>query len=370
MNVNALKQCVGVDCAKLELVATLSVFESTLSTRIVGRKKVENNIKGIKKLHKWVTQNKVEGVAVQYVVEATGVYHQAMAVYFREEAEFVSVVLPNRISNYMKMQVLKTINDDTSADIIADFGLRHSLECWEIPDQELFDLRNLMRERHSLIVKRNQLKCQTEASQHRSRVNANEQKRLKKHIKFINKMIEDIEQEADELVKSNQSLKNSVKNLCSIPGVNTITTYIIIGETFGFDLFRSSRQLVSYAGLDVTTKESGTSVHKKPRISKKGNKHIRRALYMPGLSAAYHNRELSGVYARLVGMHGIKMKAAVAVQRKLLVLMYTLWKNNQPYKPDYEYLRKKSGHPSLGTPTKLADESTALESKITKKVLA
>ena len=105
-----------------------------------------------------------------------------------------------------------------------------------------------------------------------------------------------------------------------------------MSETNRFELIRNKRQLTSYVGLDVKEKQSGTSVKGKPRISKKGNKQIRRALHFPALAAIRHEERYKAIFARLVSKHGIKMKAAVAIQRKLLELTYTIFKNRTPYK--------------------------------------
>ncbi len=112
-----------------------------------------------------------------------------------------------------------------------------------------------------------------------------------------------------------------------------------MAETNGFDLIRNKKQLSSYAGLDVKEKQSGTSVKGKPKISKKGNKHLRKALHMPALAAIRHDERFKSIFARLVSVHGIKMKAAVAIQRKLLELMYTLYKKQEKY--DMDYLQKQ-----------------------------
>jgi transposase len=110
---------------------------------------------------------------------------------------------------------------------------------------------------------------------------------------------------------------------------------VILSETNGFELIRNKRQLASYAGFDVTEKQSGTSVKSKPRISKKGNKYLRKALHMPALSVVKSNEHFRAFFARLVSKHGVKMKAAVAVQRKLLELAYTLYKNKTTYDKSY-----------------------------------
>ena len=121
---------------------------------------------------------------------------------------------------------------------------------------------------------------------------------------------------------------------------------IVLAETNGFELIRSKKQLVSYSGLDVKLKDSGTSVKGKPKISKRGNRHLRKAVHMPALSAMRFNEHHKAVFVRLISKHGIKMKAVVAVQRKLLELIYTIFKTDKAFDKDYqqkELLISKNG---------------------------
>jgi transposase len=143
--------------------------------------------------------------------------------------------------------------------------------------------------------------------------------------------------EIRELTKQDKEVCKAVELLCSIPGIALLTAVIIIGETNCFNLIRNKKQLVSFAGLDIREKESGTSVRAKPKISKKGNRHIRKAMHFPALTAIRHDERYKAIFERLVGKHGIKMKATVAVQRKLLELTYIVFKTNNPY--DKQYLK-------------------------------
>ena len=63
-------------------------------------------------------------------------------------------------------------------------------------------------------------------------------------------------------------------------------------------------------------------------------------MHLQALSAVKHCEQYKNTYARLVGRHGIKMKALVAVQRKILELMYILYKTETVFDPDYEEKRK------------------------------
>ena len=106
-------------------------------------------------------------------------------------------------------------------------------------------------------------------------------------------------------------------------------------------MIRNKKQLTSYAGLDIREKQSGTSVKGKPRISKKGNRNLRKTLHFPAMTAVKLNQEHRELFHRIVNKTGIKMKGLVAVQRKLLELMYILYKTKTFYEVNFEENRAK-----------------------------
>src|SRR5687768_15280375 len=159
--------------------------------------------------------------------------------------------------------------------------------------------------------------------------------RMKTRINLLNKQVIEIKEEMSVLVKGNTEVKKSVELISSITGIGTLTAVTVLAETNGFELIRNKRQLASYAGFDVREKQSGTSVKGKPRISKKGNKYLRKAMHLPALTAIKNDERFKAVFTRLVSKHGIKMKSAVAVQRKLLEMTYTVFITNKKYEKDY-----------------------------------
>ena len=56
---------------------------------------------------------------------------------------------------------------------------------------------------------------------------------------------------------------------------------------------------------------------------------------MPALAAIRNDGIFKVLFIRLVSRHGIKMKAAVAVQRKLLEMIYTMYKTNAVFDKNY-----------------------------------
>jgi transposase len=152
---------------------------------------------------------------------------------------------------------------------------------------------------------------------------------------LLDRQDKEIQSELQAMVKEDKDMQSVVVILCSIPGIGLLTAATVLAETNGFELIRNKRQLASYAGFDVKEKESGTSVKGKPRISKRGNKYLRKAMHLPALSAIRHDERFKAVFVRLVSKHGIKMKAAVAVQRKLLEMMFTLASKKIKYDKDH-----------------------------------
>ena len=104
-----------------------------------------------------------------------------------------------------------------------------------------------------------------------------------------------------------------------------------------------ARQWVAYAGLDPRQYSSGSSVQKKMRLSKAGNKHLRRALYMPALVAVQHDPHLRAFYQHLLERGKFKMQALVAVRRKLLHAFPGRFKTHQPYDGSKLFQRQPPG---------------------------
>lgn len=329
---NVRKQVTGIDVSKDELVVCQGRMHEDFSIELFAHKTFPNTLKGFESLVSWVEKS---GPVDRFVMEATGVYFESLAYFLSGNGYKVSVILPNKISNYFRTLAVKTITDKTASEAIVQFGLERKLDDWQPPRDIFRKLRQLTRERHQLVESRTIAKNQLHAESSEAYPGKTSLARIKKHIAFLDKQEQEIQAEITMLVKQDPEIKKVLVILCSIPGIGVLTAATVLAETNGFSLIRNKRQLTSYAGLDVREKQSGISVKGKPSISKKGNKCLRRAMHLPALAAIRHDERFKGIFVRLVSKHGIKMKAAVAVQRKLLELMYTLFKNQTTYEKDY-----------------------------------
>jgi transposase len=336
MNKKIVKQVVGIDVAQKELVVSIGRMLDDWSPELYSYKTFPNTAKGFAALALWVKQMTQQEAELRFVMEATGVYHELLAYFLEEKGYNVSIVLPNKISNYMRTLETKTITDKTASQAIALFGLERKLADWKRPKKVFKNLRQLTRERDQVVQLRTMAKNHLHAEQAEAEPGKETISRIKKQIVFLNNQEQEIKSAILQLA-GHDEVKPAVKLACSIPGVGILTAVTVLSETNGFELISNKRQLTSYAGLDVKEKQSGTSIKGKARISKKGNKHLRKAMHLPALTAIRSDEHFKAIFARLVAKHGIKMKAVVAVQRKLLEMIYTLYKNNATY--DKEYLK-------------------------------
>ena len=236
----------------------------------------------------------------------------------------------------MRTLELKTITDKTCSEAIARFGLERKLDAWKRPKDVYKKIQQLTRERDQIVDARVVVKNQLHAELSEAEPHLNSLKRLKSRIKFLTSQEKEIKKDIDLMISEDVLIANEIKIISSIPGVGKLTAAIVLAETNGFELIRNKKQLVSYAGLDIQEKQSGTSVKGKAKISKKGNKHLRKAMHLPSLVAIKRNKQFKEIYVRLVSKSGIKMKGVVAVQRKLLELIFILFKNKCIYEKNHE----------------------------------
>lgn len=335
-----LKQVVGIDIAMNELVCSFGVIDEELQVNLKSFSVFKNKDKGFVKFIKWVESLIYKDVELLFVMEATGIYHEKIANWLYERSKKVAIVLPNKISNYARTLDVKTVTDKTAAEAIARFGLERKLDTWQPPLPIFRKMRQLTREREQIVQERTVIKNQIHAEESEAFPNPNSLNRLKKRLKLLNEQEKEIKNEISKLVKENDTVRQDIQYITSIPGVGELTAAIILAETNGFELVRNKRQLTSFAGLDVKEKQSGISVKGKSKISKRGSKYLRKAVHLPAMTAVRHCEMYKDNYARLVGRHGIKMKALVAIQRKLLELAYILYKTKKAFDPNYEEKKK------------------------------
>jgi len=128
----------------------------------------------------------------------------------------------------------------------------------------------------------------------------------------------------------------SYKLLLTIPGFGPYIAPLVLSALANPLRFKSHKQVIRLAGLDLNASRSGKrSADSVPVISKKGDADLRYGLYQAALIASYHNDCFRRIYYRMLEgrqrEQGIKTKARVKLAAKMLVIAWTMLKNNEPF---------------------------------------
>jgi len=162
---------------------------------------------------------------------------------------------------------------------------------------------------------------------------------LIQQFQTIKKQIERIERKLEKLIKEYDPY------MLSVPGIGPVTAGVILGELRDLSRFSSGKEVTAFAGLDPSVKESG-KMRKTGKISKRGPPHLRGALYDAALPAITNNPVCREFYDRLIEKGKHHDVARVAVSRKLLLIAYSVEKNEHEfYVPSYvseEYISKEN----------------------------
>ena len=159
------------------------------------------------------------------------------------------------------------------------------------------------------------------------------QANLEQQIALLTAQIAQVKQQIETHLDQHPRLKQQKDLLKSIPGVGSLTSGKLLAEFRDLTAFTSVKQRVAFAGLNPALRQSGTSLHPAPAISKLGRASIRAALYMPALVARKHNPLLAAFAARLHAKGLKPMPIVVALMRKLLHLAYGVLKSGRPFDP-------------------------------------
>lgn len=354
------KQCVGIDISKASFTAVICSKSSTDDLRFSVSKKFDNDKKGFNQLIRWVAKESEKAIPLVFLMEATGVYHQNLAFHLYGIGKEVHVILPNTSKNYFRSLNIKTKTDDVDARVLAQFGVERTHRGWEPPKRIYQEMRDLSRYKIQLQEQKTALANIAHSKDYSHDVSADIKKSNKRLIKLLDKEIDATKAKLEALVATDPELSERIRKICTIKGIAIQTVAGLIAETNGFDGFCNGKQLASFAGYDVVHQESGTSIKGKTRISKKGNRYIRHLMYFPAMSASRNVPEFKNLRDRVFKRTHIPMKAQGAIQRKLLLLVFTLWKNETEYEPEY-HLKKIARTKARATQDKLTKSFPLVE---------
>jgi len=316
---------VGIDVSKTKLDICLYTGDNNIFS------KVESNPTNINDLTALLDHHQV-GFDTPIVVESTGGY-QMLAVQVLQQNNFnVKLINPLITQKYLHSHIRKTKTDKQDSLLLAQIGLQEDLYTYT-EQPELVKLKRLYRLRESLIKQRQIHKNQIAniKDTYQDEVSTLEISVLRSVVTQLNEQIKVIEKE----ILSNDLVKSSLDTIGKIRGISPLALAGIIIELGDVNRFANSKQVVAYAGLDPSIKESGLSVRGKSRISKRGSRTLRSILCKSSWGVFMHNEELKAYFMRKRSEGKHYFSALVATARKILVIVYALLRKKEAYDPKY-----------------------------------
>jgi transposase len=311
----------GIDIAKASFEVALQVGQQSYTGRFA------NDAAGFVALSRWLAR--WQSGPVWATLEATGRYGEALAGYLHRHGHTVSVVNPARIKAYGASKLRRAKNDRLDAALILDFGRTQLPRTWTPPRPEVQELREQVRRVADL---------QQQQQQERNRLQAGGQSELvladiRANLAGLTERLKQWTRRLESHIRAYPSLERPYRLLRSIPGIGLLTAARLLAEVTTDRPFTDPRQLVAYAGLAPAVHHSGSSVHRRPQLSKQGNAVLRAQLYMPALVALRHNPVIQAMQQRMLLAGKPKMVIVIAAMRKLLHLVYGVLKSGRPFDP-------------------------------------
>jgi len=295
-----------------------------------------NDPKGFKKLIRLATK---KGFSAQVVLEATGNYSLdlALALHRAKRVE-VMVANPRAVSQFAGAYLRRSKTDALDANVIVEFSIRMPFEAWKPPEAHCFNLRAISRRIEALTKTATQEKNRLHAATTFDEMSDVVRNDIEVNIRHLERRIERLREQAREHIAEHPDLERSFLHITSVKGIAQAAGIQILAEISTLPKDMDVRQWVAHAGIDPLQFESGTSVHKASRISRRGNAHLRRALFLPALVAVQYEPHVTAFYEKLLERGKTKMQANVAVMRKLLHAIYGMLKHDRDFDGEKFYV--------------------------------
>ena len=324
-----MNSVIGIDVSKDKFDCTwLRDFE----TGKVKSKVLKNNPRGFQELVDWSIKNTGQSIeSIHFVMEATGIYHEALAYALYKVGAKVSVVNPMQVHNYAKSLGRRTKSDKKDSAIIARFGVTHRPLLWKPESIEIRELKALIA-RYEAIEQDYQREANRLEKVEITQASMDVIESINLILQTQTEEKDRIRQLIDDHIDRHPQLKKDRAYLESIPGVGPIVSKFMVALIHSRD-FVSAKQCAAFVGLNPIMKESGTSVRARPRLSKMGNAKLRSKLYMAAIVAIQHNPDIKQQYQRLLKNGKSKMSALGAAMRKLVQICFGVIKHQTPYQP-------------------------------------
>lgn len=318
--------CCGIDVSAHELIVVLRVAD-----RLLPQQCFPNTASGHRRLLAWLQAHAAQ---LRITLEATGVYSLDLALFLASAPGVqLAVVNPKLIRRFAESLDERSKDDPLDARVLLEYTARMPFHRWLPPSPTRLALRDITRHMLAITEVRTATRNRLHAARSTRSTPACVRRELERSLHQMEAALARLQRHARTLLAQDPALETQFQSLLTVPGIGELSALQLLAE---ISLLgdRNVRQWVKHAGLDVRHYRSGSSVCRLPRISKCGNRYLRRALFMPALVAARFDPTLRAFYQQLLARGKRKRQALAALMRKILHAIYGMFRHHQPYRGD------------------------------------
>jgi transposase len=321
---------VGVDVSKAKLDVALLNPQGKFRAKVFS-----NDPAGFKALLQWLHIQVPDGYACVHVcMEATGAYHEALALFLHDQGIVVSVVNPLLVKRFAEANMVRNKTDDGDAKCLARFCQMYKPARWEAPTPSVRALQALVGRLDSLQQMR-QAECNRLEVAHAS-IRAS----IVKLIAELDKEIAQVRRQVEKTIDDDPDLKRRRNLLQTIPGLGEKTIPQLLAYIGRPERFSSVKALIAYAKLAPVIRQSGTTLNKHRGTHPMGHTALKQALYFPAMVAGRFNPLVAAFWVRLKMQNKPGKVIVEACMHKLLAIAYGVLRSGKPFDADH---RKPAG---------------------------
>jgi transposase len=316
--------CCGIDVSAAQLVVALPGEGGRWLQR-----SFPNRASGHRTLTLWLQKTRTR---VRVCLEATGLYSLDLALTLHAASDIEVAVLNPKVVHRFAATLCRSKTDPADAQVLAEYARRMPFQAWHPPQAATLELRTITRHIAALTQQHTRQSNRLHAVSASATGSRCVQQDLKRSLRDLERRIEKMRRAALAVMEQDSELRPRFALLLTMPGIGETSALNLLGELALLAPTLTVRQWVAHSGLDPAHHQSGTSVHQRSRISRAGNRYLRRALYMPALVAVRHDPHLRAFYQVLLARHKAKLQALMAVARKMLHAIFGMFR----WRTDYE----------------------------------
>ncbi len=322
---------VDVGSEELEVVAHPAGQSETLGS-------FANEQAGFEQMQRQLEQAVAPEATIHLVLEPSGGYELALVAFARQQGWAVSLPNPWQVRRWAEGRGYRAKTDRVDARLLAEFGAdQQPTPQGELPEA-VATLDELLRRKQSLEKMLRQERNRQHSLAQRPHLPEAVAQSLTQVIEALEQALAEIEAEIAAQIRQDEAVWQMRTLLLTVAGVGEKTVLPLLVFLYRWEVRThgqgDAKGLTAFSGLDPAPFQSGKSVHKRTRISKKGDGRLRAALVAAvrgGIRA--QDSPLVHFYRRLLGRHKPKLVAQVAAARKILVWSWAVFQQRTPFDP-------------------------------------